>query len=106
MHILEIAHSHATGDAVCNSILEQHDILNFICFCDEVGDFFFRGFKFAVNSESSVWLYDDVMISKAYVNAVVFFRNELQELYIGEIVVCDVAGDTACVCRQEVPFKE
>ena len=53
VHILEVAHSHATSDAVGNSVFQKHDVLYLVCFGKEVGDFFFGGGKFVVNSEAS-----------------------------------------------------
>lgn len=50
-------------------------------------------------------LSDDVVVPEAHINRAVFFGNELQELHIGEVIVCDIARDTAGIRRQEVAFK-
>ena len=106
MHVLEVAHSHAARNAVSDLIFEQHDVLNLACFGKEVGNFFFGGGKFAVNTVPTAKFHDDVVIPEAHVNAVVFFSDKLQELHVGEVVVRDIASDAASVSRQKIPFKE
>ena len=46
------------------------------------------------------------MVPEAHINHAVFFGDELQKFYIGEIVVRDITRDAAGVRRQKVAFKE
>jgi hypothetical protein len=51
-------------------------------------------------------LSDDVVVPEAHINHTVFFGNELQELHIIEVVICDIACNAAGICRQEVALEE
>jgi len=106
MHVLEVAHSHTACDAVGNSVFEEHEVLDFVRFGEEVGNLFFGCGEFAVNSVPSANFLDDVVVPEAHVNGGVFLGDELQELHVGEVVVRDIASDAASVRRQEVPPEE
>ena len=76
MHVLEVAHSHAARDAVGNSVFEEHEVLDFVRFGEEVGDLFFRGGELAVDSVPSAYFHDDIVIPEADINAVVFISDK------------------------------
>lgn len=106
MFVLKIAHAHAARNAFCDAVFEQLDVRDFSCFSKEVLYLALGCSKFLVRSEAPQMLSDDVVVPEAHVNRTVFFGNELQELHIGEVIVCDIARDAAGVCRQEVAFEE
>lgn len=106
MLVLEIAHSHTTGDAFHNAVFEQLDVRDFFCFGKEVFYLAFGCGEIAVRAETPHVFSDDVMVSKAHIDRVIFFGDELQELHVGEVVVRDITRNAASIRRQKVSFEK
>ena len=106
MFELEIAHAHAAGDIVCDAVFKQLQIRNLFGFVKKVFYLALGGEKIPVGAEFPNAFGDDVVVSQANINTFVFLGNELQELHIIEVVICDIARDAARIRRQEILFKE
>lgn len=106
MFVLEIAHAHTACNAISNAVFEQLDVRDFFCFGKEVFYLAFGCGEIAVRAETPHVFSDDVMVSKAHIDRVIFFGDELQDLHVGEVVVRDIARDATGIRRQKVAFKE
>ena len=99
MLVFEIAHAHTTCDTICDAVFKQLDVRDFSCFSKEVLYLALGCSKFLVCSEAPQMLSDDVVVPEAHVNRTVFFGNELQEFYVGEVIVRNIARDAAGIRR-------
>ena len=106
MLVLEIAHAHAARNAFCYAVFEQLQIRNLFGFVKKVFYLALGGEKIPVGAEFPNAFGNDVVVSQANINTFVFLGNELQELHIIEVVICDIARDAARIRRQEILFKE
>jgi hypothetical protein len=46
------------------------------------------------------------MVAKTHIDSAVLGCNEFQKLYVGKVVVRNIARDAAHIRRQKIPFEE